>query len=121
MKWQLFTLAGLMFSSAILAQEPGRKFTPSIKVGAGVWTEDVSVLNAELGFQGEYKPSARFSIYGNISYNRMVALEEVSVGINHVNFIAGPRAYLTKSFFTGVGAGYLLAFSDGCIRGIFRL
>ena len=112
MKMLLFTLAGLIFSSAILAQEAGRKFTPSIKIGAGIWTDEPSVFNAELGFQGEYKPSARFSVYGNISYNRMFAFEEISYGINHMNFFAGPRIYLGKSFLTGFGVGYLLPFGN---------
>ncbi len=121
MKMLLFTLASLIFCSSIFAQEAGRKFTPSIKVGAGIWTDEPSVFNAELGLQGEYKPSARFSVYGNISYNRMFAFEEISYGINHINFIAGPRIYLTKSFFTGVGAGYLLLFGEGISEGSFAI
>ena len=119
MKMLVFTLASLILSSAVFAQEASRKFTPSIKVGAGIWTDAPSVLDAEFGIQGEYKPSGRFSVYANISYNRMFAVEEISYGINHMNFIAGPRVYLTKSLFTGVGAGYLLLFSDGISEGSF--
>ena len=119
MKMLLFTLASLIFCSAIFAQETVKKFTPSIKVGAGVWTDETSVINAELGFQGEYKPSSRFSVYGNISYNRMFAFEELSAGFNHIDFLAGPRVYVTKSLFTGVGAGYLLLFGEGISDGSF--
>jgi len=119
MKMLLFTLASLIFCSAIFAQETVKKFTPSIKVGAGVWTDETSVMNADLGFQGEYKPSSRFSVYGNISYNRMFAFEELSAGFNHIDFLAGPRVYVTKSLFTGVGAGYLLLFGEGISDGSF--
>jgi hypothetical protein len=119
MKKLLFTIVSLIVCSAILAQGANRKFTPSIKVGAGIWTEEPSVLNAELGIQGEYKPKDRFSVYANISYNRMFTVEEITYGVNFMNFMAGPRLYLTKSFFTGVGAGYLLAFAEGASGGSF--
>jgi hypothetical protein len=119
MKKQLFTIACLIFSMNILAQEQSRKFTPAIKFGAGIWTDEPSVVNLDLGLQGEYKPIERFSIYANISYNRMFEFSEVSYGINHMTFLAGPRVYIGKSFFTGVGAGYLLFFADGISEGSF--
>ena len=49
----------------------------------------------------------------------MFEMSEVSYGINHMTFLAGPRVYLGKSFFTGVGAGYLLFFVDGFSEGSF--
>ena len=119
MKKLLFTIATIIVCSTIFAQEAVRKFTPSIKVGVGAWTEELSVFNAELGLQGEYKPTNRFSVYANISFNRMFAVEEFSYGINHLTFLAGPRLYITKSFFTGVGAGYLLFVGEGLSGGSF--
>lgn len=119
MKKLLFTIACFILSTTIFAQQQTRKFTPSIKVGAGFWTDEPSVLNAELGIQGEYKPANLFSIYGNISYNRMFEVSEISYGINHLTFLAGPRVYMSKSFFTGVGAGYLLFFAEGFSEGSF--
>jgi hypothetical protein len=119
MKKLLFTFACFILSTTIFAQEQIRKFTPSIKVGAGLWTDEPSVLNTEIGIQGEFKPNKRFSVYANISYNRMFEVSEVSYGINHMTFLAGPRIYINKSIFTGVGAGYLLFFYEGESEGSF--
>ncbi|MGL6268363.1 MAG: hypothetical protein ACRC2O_10555 [Chitinophagaceae bacterium] len=119
MKMLLLTIACFTLSTTNFAQPEARKFTPSIKVGAGFWTDELSVLNAELGIQGEYKAARLFSIYGNISYNRMFEVSEISYGINHLTFLAGPRLYVSKSFFTGIGAGYLLFFTGGISEGSF--
>lgn len=90
-----------------------------MKVGAGSWTDEPSEMNVDLGLQGEYKPNNHFSVYGNISYNRMFEITEVSYGYNHMTFLAGPRVYLNKSIFTGVGAGYLMFFWEGYTEGSF--
>lgn len=117
MKKLIFATACFLLSNSIFAQEQNRKFIPSIKIGVGTWLDEPSVFNADLGIQGEYKPADRFSIYGNISFNRMFPIEEMSEGINYFTFLAGPRVYITKSIFAGFGAGYALfvneAFSDG--------
>jgi hypothetical protein len=107
MKKQLFTIACLLLSLTILAQEETRKLTPSIKLGAGIWTQDIFYVNMDLGVQAEYKFTDRFSIYGNVSFNQSLDLYYFEDHFNFVTFLAGPRLYLSNSFFTGVGAGYL--------------
>ena len=60
MKKQLFTIACLILSMAILAQEQTRKFTPSIKFGDGIWTEEPSVGNLNLGNTGRIQTHRSF-------------------------------------------------------------
>jgi hypothetical protein len=95
---------------------------PLILGGAGysIYPEAVlSFLGADMGIQGEYKPADRFSIYGSVSFNRMLPIAEISEGINYFTFLAGPRVYITKSIFAGVGAGYALFVEDGFSYGAF--
>ena len=119
MKKLLFVIACFLLSNSIFAQEQTRKFIPSIKAGVGTWLDDVFVFNADLGVQGEYKPSDRFSIYGSISFNRVLPIADITDGINYFTFLAGPRVYITHSIFAGVGAGYAFFAEEGYSYGAF--
>jgi len=96
-----------------------KKFTLGIGIGIGLLTEEPSVVNADIGLQGEYKAATAISLYGDLGYHRLFAVgEEGSFG--YATLLAGPRGYLSPKFFIGVGAGLAFFAGEGESDAVFN-
>lgn len=81
-----------------------KEFNIGVGLGIGPMVQEASIMDAAIDMQGEYKPSSAFSLYGSLGYNRMFAFgEDGSFGF--ATALAGPRGYISKKVFVGVGAG----------------
>jgi hypothetical protein len=106
-------------SSAKKDPKSEKKFTLGIGIGIGFLTEEPSVMNADIGLQGEYKAATSISLYGDLGYHRLFAVgEEGSFG--YATLLAGPRGYLSPKFFIGVGAGLAFFAGEGESDAVFN-
>jgi len=117
----LVLLLPLAILSAIAQNKtiPEKKFKLGLGFGAGVFTSDLSIINASLDLQGEYKVSQAISLYSSLAYNRLFSFNS-SGGAGYASLLAGPRAWFSEKFFIGMGAGIALATGGGSTSMIFN-
>ena len=82
-----------------------KKFNMGIGLGVGPMVQEASVMNAAIDMQGEFKPSHAFSLYSSLGYNRLFAMGEGGGSAGFATLVAGPRGYISKKVFVGVGGG----------------
>lgn len=98
---------------------PEKKFKLGLGFGAGVFTSDLSIINASLDLQGEYKASQSFTLYSSLAYNRLFSFNGPG-SAGYASLLAGPRAWFSEKFFIGMGAGIALATGGGSTSTIFN-
>lgn|GEM_PF-5468655 len=96
-------IASVSPTSADIASE--KKFNIGIGLGVGPFAQEASIINTSVDMQGEFKPATGFSLYSSIGYNRMFAVGEGGGSAGFATLVAGPRGYVSKKFFVGVGGG----------------
>lgn len=110
-KFTVFAASIFIALSAFCQDDAEKEFTFSIRTGLGVPLNDDYGLLVEIGAQGEYRISERFSIYIPLQYQPEVGLDGIAFG--YLGLLAGPRYYASQKFFVGIGGGYALYLYEG--------